>query len=431
MVDKGMTYNLSNIISDKQTLLEEFIDTYTACINLPESTKLSPVIEYYQKIFQLFAKESKLSEILTAFEELASYKISTEVPYTIISNEIYSLENLLMMHMPHDTDNTKLLELIKLFKAINDRIAYQYLLEYIDKLIFQNKIRQASLNELVEKNLIIHYESHLIWLTELAIHIKEKKRENFPELNDIVCPFGKWLHTEAKESIKNDARFKIIDTIHKNLHTFAKKIYNILETQEYHILITYLEKCEMISLSIGTELALLDHMLINKKISKDSLTGALNRNALHTLFENEYELALATNTSFILAICDLDHFKKVNDTYGHVAGDHVLAHFVAIVKENLRASDVIIRYGGEEFVIMLPAINKENGYKVLNKIRHNFASKPVAFKKHNIYTTVSIGMIEVQPHHMYKKTFVDEYIMMADQNLYMAKENGRNRIEFY
>ncbi len=425
-----MTYDLSNIIENKESLLEKFIDTYTACINDTEDEKVITVIEYYKEIFDLFTRESELEEILLVFENLAAYKLELEIPYIIISNEIYGLENVLIMHMPKDIDNQQLLSLIKLFKAINNRVAHKYLLKYVEKLISQNNIRQSSLSELVEKNLIVHYESHLIWLTDLAQHIKNNQRTAFPELDEKKCTFGKWLHSDAKTMIQNNSKLHEINTIHKNLHIFAKKIYNTLGMGEYHVLVSYLEKCEMISLSIGTELALLDHILINKQISKDTLTGALNRNALHTLFENEYELALATDTSFVLAICDLDHFKKVNDTYGHVAGDHVLKHFVDIVKENLRASDVIIRYGGEEFVIMLPAVNKKNGYHVFEKIRKNFADTPLHFNDYTIRTTVSIGMIEIHPVHMYKKHFVDEYIMMADQNLYIAKENGRNRIEY-
>jgi diguanylate cyclase (GGDEF)-like protein len=425
-----MTYNLSDIIKDKDRLLEEFIDTYTAHINIEEDEKAAHIIQHYKKIFDLFTQDSELEDILLAFEELAAYKISIDIPYTIISNEIFGLENILIIHMPESINNKKLLNLIKLFKAINNRVAHKYLLKYTDKLISQNNIRQSSLSELVEKNLIVHYESHLLWLSDLAKHIRNNTNQAFPELDDDNCVFGKWLHGDAKRIIQNNSKYKTLNLLHKNLHMFAKKIYNVLGRGEYHILITYLEKCELISLSIGTELALLDHMLINQQVSKDTLTGALNRNALHRLFENEYELAFATNTSFVLAICDLDHFKNVNDTYGHVAGDHVLMHFVEVVKKNLRASDVIIRYGGEEFVIMLPAVNEENGYKVFEKIRQNFANSPTEFNTHTIKTTVSIGMIEVHPKHLYRKHFLDEYIMMADQNLYIAKENGRNRVEY-
>jgi len=425
-----MTYNLSDMIQDKENLLEEFIETYTACINLADHDNITQSKAYYDKIFTLFTKKSTLEEILYAFEELATYKLSLDIPYTIISNEIYGLENILILHMPKEIDNKNIPNIIKLFKSINNKVAHKYLLKYVEQIIEQNNIRQSSLNELVEKNLIIHYESHLQWLTNLAEHIRNKQKDTFPKLDDKYCPFGLWLHSEAKNLIQDTSKLSTIDTIHKNLHMYAKKIYTILGLEEYHILITYLEQCEMISLNIGTELALIDHMLINKKISKDALTGALNRSALPTLFQNEYELALATNTSFILAICDLDHFKRVNDTYGHVAGDHVLQHFVHIVKENLRASDVIIRYGGEEFVIMLPAVNRNNGYKVLEKIRKNFNKTPTNFHAQEILCSVSIGMIAVQPQNLYKKSFLDEYIMMADRNLYIAKKHGRNRTEF-
>ena len=323
------------------------------------------------------------------------------------------------------------LKLIKLFKQINNRVAHVYLLKYVDELVSLNNRRRSSLGDLVEKNLISHYESHLIWLSDLAEHIRDQSTTSFPELNHNFCTFGKWLHGEAKQTIQNNSKYKIIENMHKNLHMFAGKIFNILELGEYHVLITYLEKCELISLGIGTELALLDHILINKKISKDALTGALNRHSLHNLFEHEYELALATSTSFILAMCDLDYFKNINDTYGHIVGDHVLKHFVSVVKENLRNSDVIIRYGGEEFIIMLPAVNRENGYNVLNKIRKSFQESVIEYQDKKVQSTVSIGMMEITPKHSYNKIFIEEYIMIVDQNLYIAKENGRNRVEYY
>ncbi|WP_229855200.1 sensor domain-containing diguanylate cyclase [Candidatus Sulfurimonas marisnigri] len=241
---------------------------------------------------------------------------------------------------------------------------------------------------------------------KLANSIKDKKSKNFPELDEEKCDFGKWLINDAK------------------------KMINHLKRDESHVLLTYLEKCEFISLSIGTELALIDNMLINKQISKDSLTGAVSRRGLKSIFMNQYELSLATNNSFVLAMCDLDNFKKINDTFGHVAGDKVLKHFVDIVKKHIRNSDIIIRYGGEEFTIILPAIDKTNGFKVLEKIRKDFKKNVLKFNGKSIETTVSMGLIEVHPESYYKKHFLDEYIMIADQKLYYAKNSGRNKIEF-
>jgi len=426
-----MQYDFSHILIDNNEIVDEFIETYTACVKLDGDDKIMVVTALYKEIFTLFQGKFDEEEILDIFARLAEYKISIDIPYTIMSNEIYGLENILISKMPEHIANKDLLMLVKLFKRINNKVAHLYLLKYVDKLISLNNVRRSSLSELVGKNLMSHYEAHLIWLSDLAQHIKDKDKLSFPEIDDSMCTFGKWLHGDAKNIIQNNSKYKSIDNLHKNLHLFAKKIYTILGLGEYHILITYLEKCELISLSIGTELALLDHMMINNRMAKDTLTGALNRYSLHTLFENEYELALATGTSFVLAMCDLDYFKNINDKYGHVAGDYVLKTFVDIVKKTLRSSDVIIRYGGEEFIIMLPAITQKNGYKVLEKIRQTLADTIIMFQGTQIRTTVSIGMMEIHPTLLYKKHFVDEYIMQVDQKLYNAKENGRNTIEFF
>ena len=168
---------------------------------------------------------------------------------------------------------------------------------------------------------------------------------------------------------------------------------------------------------------------MNKRVTKDTLTGALNRNALRIVFDSQNELSLPTSNPFVLAVCDLDRFKKINDTHGHVAGDKVLKSFVDVAKKYIRNSDVIIRYGGEEFVIILPAVNKENGLEVLEKICRSFEESTLEFEGKNLNATVSIGMMEIKPEKAFKNSFIDEYIMIADQKLYTAKHSGRNRVE--
>lgn len=424
-----MNYNFSQIIDTKDFNLQDFIDKYTLCVDIGDTKRISDMAMHYQDIFTLLQGEFQDKELLHAFERLAYFKISYDVPYIILSNEIYSLKSLLILSFYPQNNHSHILELITLFKRINDEIAHIYLLKYIAKLISMNNLRRNSLADLVEKNIIQHYESHLIWLTSVAEHIRDNSRADFPELDDTMCNFGKWLHSDAKLIIQNNSKYESIKSTHENLHLFSRKIFDILHHNEYHILITYLEKCELISLSIGTELALLDQIQMNKKITKDSLTGALNREALHNVFESQYELSLATSNPFILAMCDLDHFKRVNDTYGHVAGDKMLAHFVATLKQNIRNSDIVIRYGGEEFIIMLPTIRLEKGYEVLQKVRDSFEKSSILFNGEKIQTTVSIGMMVVEPHRPFSKTHIDEHIMIVDQKLYIAKEKGRNRVQ--
>ena len=426
-----MVYNFEELTMNNEDFLGEFMSKYSTCIDLYKDGRLQKVSDFYQKIFEILSSSFREEVILKQFEMFTKYKISLEVPYGIWINEIYNLKSMIISHIVEQKLNISIINFLKLFKNISNNIAHLYLIEYLDKLLSLNDIRRHSLSDLNEKNLIIHYESHLIWLSDLAQHIKRNSTNKFPELNHTLCTFGTWLHGDAKKIIQNNSKYKDLQIIHEKLHQFAKKIYDIVEDGEYNILITYLEKCEMISLTIGTELALLDQILMNKKISKDYLTGAFNRQSLEDLFENQYDLALASNNHFVLAMCDLDYFKSINDTYGHVAGDYVLKLFVHIVQKNIRNSDMIIRYGGEEFVIMLPTIDKKNAHKVLNKIREEFEQTPLEFEGKQIKTTVSMGMMEIRPEHLYNHNFLDEYIMIVDKNLYIAKESGRNRIEMY
>ena len=425
-----MKYNFSDFLNNSNNIiLNEFIDKYTACIDTYDSEKVSIVLSYYKDILDILDGSFESIEILKLFEELAKYKISLDVPYIIMTNEIYGLKNILISKMTDKNINLKILDLLSIFQEVNNKVAQVYLSKYIERLLSLNNLRINSLSDLVEKNIIGHYESHLIWLTSLAEHIKDKNKKEFPQLDDKMCEFGKWLHSDAKLIIQNNSKYIVIDRLHSNLHLFAKKIFSQIGKEEHHILITYLEKCELISLSIGTELALIDNIIMNKQITKDSLTGALNRQGLRSVFESQYELSLATNNPFVLAMCDLDFFKDINDNYGHVAGDKLLKLFVDTVKQNIRSSDVIVRYGGEEFIIMLPAIKKDKGLAVLENIRQSFEKATLKFGEENIKATVSIGMMEIKPEHYFKQSFIDEYIMIVDQKLYIAKESGRNRVE--
>ena len=410
-------------------LFDEFTDKHTTCINSYGDEKFDTLMAHYKIIIETFDSPFELEDLIVSFEDLAKYKMSISIPYVVMTNEVYGLKNILISKIVYVNVSTKILDLLSIFKLINNRVAKVYLHNYIDELVSLNNVRINSLSDLVEKNIISHYESHLVWLTKLAKLIKGGQKKNFVELDDTMCEFGIWLHEDAKKIIHNNSKYKAINNLHQSLHLFAKKIFNQIARDEYHILITYLEKCELISLSIGTELALIDNILMNKRITKDSLTGALNREALRGVFESQYELSLATNRSFVLAMCDLDFFKNINDTYGHVAGDQLLKSFVKVVKQNIRASDIIVRYGGEEFTIILPAINKEKGKEVLEKIRQSFQESYIEFNEKKVQTTISIGMIEIKPDSEYKKSFVDEYIMVADRELYMAKKGGRNRVE--
>ena len=130
-------------------------------------------------------------------------------------------------------------------------------------------------------------------------------------------------------------------------------------------------------------------------------------------------------------MCDLDYFKAVNDTYGHAVGDVVLKHFSNILEQTLRKSDYIFRFGGEEFMIMLPMTDKKEALMLAQKICDVTASTAIIVDKITIKYTVSIGSIAIRVDNKTTVTqeTIDKYVTQVDEKLYLAKERGRNRVE--
>jgi diguanylate cyclase (GGDEF)-like protein/PAS domain S-box-containing protein len=151
----------------------------------------------------------------------------------------------------------------------------------------------------------------------------------------------------------------------------------------------------------------------------DSLTGLFNRRALNEKLDYEMRRAHRINSHLCLLILDIDLFKHVNDTYGHLMGDKILIRVAEILKGTVRDTDIVGRFGGEEFLIILPDCALSDGVKVAEKIRTTIAK--LIFPS-DLHITISGGIAE------YADESIDKFIEQADQYLYRAKENGRNRI---
>ena len=156
----------------------------------------------------------------------------------------------------------------------------------------------------------------------------------------------------------------------------------------------------------------------------DSLTEIFNRRAFFKISEKILKFSLRNKTTFSIMILDIDFFKKVNDVYGHLVGDDILKYLVKSVGAEIRESDVFARFGGEEFIIMLPDTDEEGALSLANKIRENIENNPYEDEKLSIPITVSIGVSEVR-----EEKLLRALIQRADEALYSAKENGRNKVE--
>ncbi|MEQ6886324.1 diguanylate cyclase [Salicola sp. Rm-C-2C1-2] len=160
-----------------------------------------------------------------------------------------------------------------------------------------------------------------------------------------------------------------------------------------------------------------------EKAATDMLTQLPNREALEERLDEEYRRWHRYREPTSLAIIDIDWFKDINDTYGHLAGDKVLQLLARAVRENLRETDYIARYGGEEFIVLLPSTPPDTAVEVLEKLRERIRSLPFHFRHERVEVTFSggvTGFMEVDGPH--------ELLDLADRALYRAKENGRNQV---
>ena len=156
---------------------------------------------------------------------------------------------------------------------------------------------------------------------------------------------------------------------------------------------------------------------------KDPLTGVGNRGAMTTTLHRELEKAFRHSRSLGLIMMDIDHFKKINDKYGHSVGDFALQSLVECAEASVRISDMMFRYGGEEFVIVLPETDEAGVLRLAKRIRRRVEKLETMIQSHKITMTVSIGIATLQESDD-EKTFVAR----ADEALYKAKRDGRNCI---
>ncbi len=155
----------------------------------------------------------------------------------------------------------------------------------------------------------------------------------------------------------------------------------------------------------------------------DGLTGVHNKRYLLEYLDREVARSTRHDRPLCLAMVDVDHFKKVNDTYGHLAGDQILTELASMIQKEIRQEELVARYGGEEFAVVLPETDLPGAKALCERIRHEVEDRSFTFDETLIKVTISVGVAPV-------RTGISslELIALADQNLYRAKNGGRNQI---
>ena len=195
-------------------------------------------------------------------------------------------------------------------------------------------------------------------------------------------------------------------------------------------------KSELIArLNTANRILKLEQSLLkaNQKIKKlsitDTMTGCYNRSYLTERLDHEIKRSMRYKTELAILLCDIDHFKKVNDTYGHQTGDLVLKEFVKCIQGQIRNNvDWIARYGGEEFLIVLPETNLSHACVVAERLRLAISKMSIKTIENKIQITASFGVSGLDSYSPDKNINAETLINTADKYLYQSKKTGRNKV---
>ena len=261
--------------------------------------------------------------------------------------------------------------------------------------------------------------------TNFAHNIKSAENY-FSEQNSCIKTIQK-----KSTRLKNSAEQAIdMATLRNNIFSYVESVEKIITTREKENEVKVhqqLKEMEREIQELQNETKSYQNILKqqNKQLHTDFLTKIPNRAAWSERLETECRRCKRYKNPLNLAVIDIDKFKKINDTFGHLAGDKVLNIIAQTLQKSLRNVDFIARYGGEEFAVLLPEVNLQQMYIALEKLRSKIEKIPFKFKQDKISITISIGCTRFGPNDDAKSIFE-----RADQALYKAKNSGRNQIVY-
>ena len=282
--------------------------------------------------------------------------------------------------------------------------------------IFKGKVNVSLLNHYVK--------DHFIWLNKLLEDIKKLRSKPSVELNPNKCEFGQKINSGDLDLILTSKYKEIVKNVHNKIHYSGNEIYFFIEKRAFkNLLIEYINLFKNTGRLLST-IALIHSMSAEAEANIDPLTLLFNRRAMEVILTNQYTLAKITGNDFVVALVDIDDFKKINDTYGHLVGDCVLREVAKRMREVLRKSDFVFRYGGEEFLILLPYTSKKAVVKVLEKVRQSVIKEPIRCRGFTLNVSISIGAASLNENPEY----LERVIELADKRLYKAKKTGKNKV---
>lgn len=282
-------------------------------------------------------------------------------------------------------------------------------------------------------HLMISYPENMTDVTNMSIHVMgvlqstlelEKLVELFDEELGAIVPHDHFSYENVNENIKYDIGNIALHSSNYRLVLFGKSLGQVTISRNTKFVEVEVQKIE--SLISALIYPLRNALLYKQAVEKayiDPLTGVNNRAAFDKSIEQEMEFSARHKHDLTLMMLDLDKFKDINDNYGHTVGDAILRSFADCIMKCLRRSDILFRYGGEEFSVLLRNTGTEGAVLLAERMRKNVEEIEFEYNNIKIKTTVSIGLAQMQ-----EGDSIIGLIERADELLYTAKNNGRNLV---
>ena len=275
---------------------------------------------------------------------------------------------------------------------------------------FASNIEQVKLDHVHRLNL---FNEQLIFnrITEASFH------------DPTVCSFGRWYASIPNTELKDNV-IAHIGIVHDKLHNQASLLLNKKDQNGSFTAHEYQRFVDLQEQFIR-KLDALYSSVVSTKYGIDHLTRLPNRELSQLILEKDYAMFERNNGDYCVSIVDIDHFKKVNDKYGHLAGDRVLQLTSKIFSVHLRKYDSVCRYGGEEFIFTLPDTDIVEAENIMNRLRIEIQNHSIGInEEEKISVTCSFGLSKFTLGESLEVT-----IDKADKALYLAKESGRNQVK--
>ncbi len=283
---------------------------------------------------------------------------------------------------------------------------------------------QAALKELGQAT-YNHEQWHKDLTRVLVCHLPYDQRDVAVDAHR-HCRFGQWYYGSGVSRFHDYPAFTALALEHERMHAMAAKVLQAsanelsISPNDYESFNNALERLRLQLQELKLEI---EYSLYNR----DTLTGAENRIGMVTKLREQLELVKRHVQQCCIVLMDLDHFKDVNDRAGHLAGDQVLAGAVRHIKDHLRPYDRVFRYGGEEFLIVLPNTNLQAGREVVERIRQGLSAIALTHAGGApVFVTASFGLTPLDP-----DVSIEESMDRADKALYAAKTAGRNCLRLW